>query len=268
MNCSDLPLRPLRKTLAPAAVKNKRFFGGIGSNLVRIQAHSLTKRRVIRGLRNWTLGKGRLFFRHSKLTDKREIMETPSSIIITLIALFASHIATATPIPITSSTGKLIRIQNISVSGTLYDVEFLDGTSLEVYGPSRVSQFTAPGSADIAAAALKATFQSVNFTYFDTHPESINGCDSSTLCYILTAYYLDTDDLITYNAPFVNNKNPLFDSTPSYHTSSITSDTTSAESATWARWSITHATAVPEPHQFILLPLGLLGYLGIRRIWG
>ena len=195
-------------------------------------------------------------------------MRALSSTIIILIALCASHIATAAPIPITSSTGKLIRIRDVSVSGTLYDVEFLDGTSLDVYGPSRVSLFTAPGSADIAAAALMSTFQSVNFTYFDTHPESINGCDSSILCFILTAYYQDTNNLITYNAPFINNKNPLFDSTPSFHTSSITSDTTSAQSATWARWSITHATAVPEPHQLILLALGLFGYLGTRRIRG
>lgn len=46
-----------RVGLAPAAVKNGRFFGGIGGNLVRIQDHSLANRRVIRGLQQLDLEK-------------------------------------------------------------------------------------------------------------------------------------------------------------------------------------------------------------------
>ncbi len=161
--------------------------------------------------------------------------------------------------------GILHGASGVDVGGTLYDVEFLDGTCIGLFsGCDDVSDFTFTNasSAIVAAQALlDQVFLDGPSGSFDSTPPLISGCSDGLECRALTPYQPQVF------AGFITGVARNYSSL-----SSSPADTTGLGPAlfgafpgpdqTWARWS---TAAIPEPSTALLLAIGLGGMAGGRR---
>lgn len=165
--------------------------------------------------------------------------------------------------------GELIGASGVDVGGTLYNVEFLDGTCIDLYsGCDDVSDFTFQVRADAQLAALALISQvygGEDSTYTD-NPYLTRGCeaglsDSRDNCGLLTPYFQTSSsapgtfdgyftDIQVLDGPGINDF--------IYHSPAISPavDSHSWDRNTFAVWSF---AVVPEPNTALLLGLGLTG---------
>ena len=92
--------------------------------------------------------------------------------------------------------GQLIGASGVDVGGSLYDVQFLDGTCIALYnGCDEVSDFTFQTFQDSVFASQALEAQVFQTGIFDTDPYLTNGCSSNSQgdCIVYTPFNLDPD---------------------------------------------------------------------------
>jgi len=166
------------------------------------------------------------------------------------------------------SGGELTGASGVSVNGTLYNVEFVEGTCVSLFsGCDELSDFTFTTLPE-ADAASQALLNQVLIDGpdgdFDSQPTLTFGCEPGQVpyCAPLTPFVLmvSTGPLVgsseIFNQPSVSGDTITFGFLP------IDFDTTSSPFLVYVRWT---ATSVPEPTTVGLLAIGLAGVGFSRR---
>jgi hypothetical protein len=188
-----------------------------------------------------------------------------------LAAVLASLASGAQAATLNSIGGFLHGASGVNVGGALYDVEFTDGTCLDVYDGCANSDFTFRDSAS-ALLASQALLDQVFIDgkgNFDSLPGLTKGCFDE-FCSILTPYALPS--LLSANSRGLlykrvyNSSTEAFDAvggnSASFFVHAGFPDLTASGELTWARWS---PTAIPEPTTALLVGTGLAGIAARRR---
>jgi hypothetical protein len=176
-------------------------------------------------------------------------------LVLTLFAWWLTTTASAATLNV--SGGQLLGASDVDVNGTLYDVEFLDGTCIALFGGcDEVSDFTFQNEWDVrdaSQALLDEVFIDGMDGPFDTQPELTFGCDDVLRCRVWTPYgtaYSGT----RVASDIAGNSDEIYDVRVSdiwnlYPDEDLTLDTQNV----FAVW-----TVIPEPGTGLLVGLGLV----------
>jgi hypothetical protein len=176
-----------------------------------------------------------------------------------LAAIWASPAAAATQVFV---GGELAGATGVTVGGTTYDVEFVEGTCAGLFGAcDNASVNFAFQNLTDATAAGDALFAQVITGAVDTDPSLTLGCSSATLCGMLIPYAVQAGIFSAYSA---NNGSAANTNGGTVTGAASTFNTASQSAFVWARF--TPVTAVPEPSSWALMLLGFGGMgLAVRR---
>ncbi len=140
--------------------------------------------------------------------------------------------------------GELLGAFDVDVGGVLYDVEFVDGTCIEVFsGCDQAEDFTFSnfaGAALASQALMEQVFLDGVLGDFDLVPSLTVGCSDSDTCQVLTVFERSPTTPTVLQAVANNNAAVHIHDwwTPEPHSFSISVDTASSYPyAVFARWS-------------------------------
>ncbi len=184
---------------------------------------------------------------------------------ITTVGLIATQ-ARAAPI-LDVVGGQLLGARNVSILGSLYDVEFKDGTCTDLFsGCDEASDFTFTtrnGATAAAEALLEQVFLD-GIDLFDTEPELTVGCTSPLRCNTLVPYEFLAENGLFDLASAVNF--PDLDEVR-FGNGPTDTDLTLIPELTFAVFSPASLApeSIPEPASITLLFAGLLALTGLKR---
>lgn len=185
--------------------------------------------------------------------------------VLSLGVVLAFFIGAANSAPVLQVTsGILTGASGVDVNGTLYDVEFRDGTCVSLFsGCDALSDFTFTTAASAAAASqalLSQVFVDGALGAFDSTPRLIQGCADNTgqgFCAVFTP-----TDFLVNNSVAQNSSLEAGDLVRVAFTLSG-EDLTIYDTVVYAVWS-PRAASVSEPVSAALV-LGGLAALGVTR---
>lgn len=169
--------------------------------------------------------------------------------------------------------GQLLGASNVDVNGTLYDVEFVDGTCIALFdGCEKASNFafTTSSQAQAATESLSnSVFLNGPLGNFDSNPLLTAGISFGGIGLVLTPYRIDSTVTIVVDVYAFANGGTLSGgrdiSLPTISTRFL--DLSTLDDSVYARFSPTPVPAVPLPAAGFMLIAGLagLGVLSRRR---
>ena len=113
-------------------------------------------------------------------------MKPGTVLAVVLVALGCAPFANADPVLLVNGSGVLTGARNVRVGGTLYNVTFVDGTCIDVFGGCDTGsdfKFATFEDADAAANALLGqVFVDAPVGNFDGYPELTLGCTDPSQC--------------------------------------------------------------------------------------
>ena len=190
----------------------------------------------------------------------------PRLLSLMLVLMLIPFAVQATPILQVDDAGRLTGAFNVEIAGALYDVSFVDGTCVELFGGcDDLSDFMFPSPAEAISASL-ALFDQVLLDgpagQFDSIPSLVSGCGfGMSVCYPTTPFGLAQDRVVTVLA--ANYEFQVAPDATDLTNWSIHYDMAENFRGTWAVWS--RAIATPEPGSLLLMSIGLLGLRSGRR---
>ena len=201
-------------------------------------------------------------------------MKVILALVVLVSSNFLSQLEAATAVTGTGVWGPtaLLGFDDIEVSGTMYDVRFVDGTFDDVFNFGADLVFVTAESAEAATTALLATFDQDPF--WDERSEwnhYVSGTQPGTAD-IFTPYMNDFGLIRSYlleEVPIIDNSNNKECTVPRFgdciQTASFMSNVDFAAdgpTATLAYWQV---ATVPLPGAIWLFSSGLIGLIGLAR---
>lgn len=159
------------------------------------------------------------------------------------------------------SSGNLLGASAIDVDGTLYDVEFSDGSCISLFSPClSTDDFVFDTQASTVSASL-ALLQQVFQDDFSLFPGKTNGCDFLLVtCNVVTPYAPTTTPLFVQTVWARNQAGFAADSVISQL---YRRDLNTAPDFTYAVWST--VSPVPVPAAVWLFGTAFIGLLGFSK---
>lgn len=160
---------------------------------------------------------------------------------------------------------ELIGFDNITVGEETYNVRFVEGSFISIFGDATGLDFTTSQEAGIAALALMNAFNS--FQIYDFAPSLTFGLTSDISGEIFTPWYFK--DNLTSSRNFFNaGIQDQFDTVTGAVSMIATYDTSPGNNFSgarvWANWEKENAEQVPEPSTLEIFLLGMVSLL-LRR---
>jgi hypothetical protein len=188
------------------------------------------------------------------------------------LASVATHAAL-----ITDTSGRLLGATEVMVSGTAYDVQFLDGTCIALFaGCDDVSDFafhTLTDAAQAGQALVDQVFLNGPLGAFDDQPWMTSGCTYTGGCAVFTPFSLIYSVSATPPPPYPvvgavqawNSREEIYDAYDTNSHSTLWRDTNERDwdSGVYAVW--TRSINVPEPGTLSLLAIALIGLTMRKR---
>jgi len=176
------------------------------------------------------------------------------NIFTVFILLGAASNVSATLITLIIDDGQLHRATNIDVNGKLYDVEFIDGSCLSLFGgcnePSDFQFTTEALVHDASEALLDQVFTSPEFVFSKLR---IRGCEAGA-CFVNIAFDGDGDTFTSRSLSFIG----VYPVGAGTLRRSADYNSIILSSVTYARWTVS------APSTLIIWGLGLIA-LASRR---
>lgn len=162
--------------------------------------------------------------------------------------------------------GKLLGANDINVNGQFYNVEFIDGTCVSIFGGCGSTSDFDFQTMEAANAASQALLDQVLINVpqgsFDDHPELTSGINYLYMASLYTPYEVRAENgtvVVTEATNYWGNWNHLDAVTSGVVISPYTNTANNTESV-YVRWY-----QVPEAPTFVLLACGLAGLLLFAR---
>lgn len=158
-----------------------------------------------------------------------------------------------------SAGGELTGALGVNVGGTLFNVQFVEGTCAALFSGCSDFAFTTEASADQASQEL---LNQVFLGTFDTQPSLTIGCELSTVCGALTPFGVIEGEVLLSSAN--NSVVEVGDIVADVFLGPGT-NTTMLSNFVFARWSLAQTVPASAPGALSLMALGLVGLAWSRR---